>query len=49
MGAKLVEYVFIMEVEFLAGWKNLDVPVWRLVTEDETSKAGYANISGIQT
>ena len=49
MGAKLVEYVFLMELGFLAGWKNLDAPVWRLVTEDETSKAGYANISSIQT
>lgn len=39
----MLEYVFIMELTFLAGWKKLDSPVWRLVTENETSKAGYAN------
>lgn len=42
-GAQLLEYAFIMELTFLNGWKNLHAPVWRLVTEDETSKAGYAN------
>ena len=41
LGAQMLEYVFIMELAFLNGWKNLDAPVWRLVTEDATSKAGY--------
>jgi hypothetical protein len=39
----MLEYAFIMELTFLAGWKNLDAPVWRLVTEDGDAKAGYAN------
>ena len=43
LGATMLEYAFIMELKFLSGWKNLDSPVWRLVTEDEEAKAGYAN------
>jgi adenine phosphoribosyltransferase len=41
LGAQLLEYAFIMELTFLSGWKNLDAPVWRLVTEEASSKAGY--------
>ena len=43
LGAELLEYAFIMELTFLHGWKNLDAPVWRLVTEAASSKAGYVN------
>lgn len=43
LGAEMLEYAFIMELTFLSGWRNVDAPVWRLVTENETSKAGYAN------
>jgi len=43
LGATMLEYAFIMELTFLTGWKNLDAPVWRLVTEDEGTKAGYAS------
>jgi len=32
-----------MELTFLQGWKNLEHPVWRLVTENENTKAGYAS------
>jgi len=42
-GAQLLEYAFIMELAFLAGWKAVDAPVWRMVTENEGTKAGYAN------
>jgi adenine phosphoribosyltransferase len=40
-GATMLEYAFIMELTFLEGWKKLNAPVWRLVTEDEDCKAGY--------
>jgi hypothetical protein len=40
-GAQILEYLFIMELAFLSGWKSLDAPVWRLVTENASSKAGY--------
>jgi adenine phosphoribosyltransferase len=43
LGAELLEFAFIMELSFLEGWKNLDQPVWRLVTENENTKAGYAS------
>jgi len=43
LGAQILEYAFIMELKFLSGWKNLDASVWRMVTEDETSKAGYVD------
>ena len=44
LGATLLEYVFIMELSFLNGWKQLGAPVWRLATEDPESKAGYASM-----
>jgi len=43
LGATMLEYAFIMELTFLKGWMNLDAPVWRMCTEDETSKAGYSH------
>jgi adenine phosphoribosyltransferase len=45
LGAQMLEYCFIMELKFLSGWKHLDAPAWRLITEHETSKAGYADSS----
>jgi len=42
-GAQLLEYAFIMELTFLEGWKAVDAPVWRMVTENSGTKAGYAN------
>ena len=41
LGATMLEYAFIMELTFLEGWKKLDAPVWRVVTEDEDCKSGY--------
>jgi adenine phosphoribosyltransferase len=41
LGATLLEYMFIMELTFLNGWKHLDAPVWRLATENRGTKAGY--------
>jgi adenine/guanine phosphoribosyltransferase-like PRPP-binding protein len=41
MGAQIIEYAFIMELSFLNGWKSLNAPVWRLITENAESKAGY--------
>jgi adenine phosphoribosyltransferase len=41
LDAQLIEYAFIMELSFLKGWKALDAPVWRLITENAESKAGY--------
>jgi hypothetical protein len=41
LGAMMLKYAFIMELTFFKGWKHLDAPVWRIVTEDEDYKAGY--------
>jgi adenine/guanine phosphoribosyltransferase-like PRPP-binding protein len=41
LGATMLEYAFIMELTFLEGWKHLNAPVWRIVTEDEDCRAGY--------
>ena len=43
LGAELLEYVFIMELAFLNGWKQLEAPVWRIATEEKGTKAGYAS------
>jgi len=44
-GATILEYAFIMELTFLEGWKKLDAPVWRVVTEEEDCKSGYCRDS----
>jgi adenine/guanine phosphoribosyltransferase-like PRPP-binding protein len=41
LGATMLEYAFIMELTFLEGWKQLNFPAWRIVTEEEDCKAGY--------